>query len=285
MGFFQNNKFKLRQAFAKAGICAATALNITNSFAVQPDEAFFLFPFLALASAFYILRINCPSRGEAIGLPVPPDHRVSNIVETLSAKAGIEAPVTYMYDRRYDSKWKNLACIDTQSLHLDRVFFKSEESEILKSIIGHELSHKKNNDLYQSESQKLVTIFNLMTLALQMPNAHTGNAGWEDFLMGLTATTAVYLLSKYADRQQEFEADKFSVQLTGTAKPIVEFFRKLESGAYWLVPAQHSLCTKLFKKLTANHPSEAARINEVEAQERQMAKKDIHYNTAALKPS
>ncbi len=280
MGFLQDNKFKIRQAFAKAGICAATAVNITNSFAVQPLAAPFLFPLLAFTSVVYILRVCMSNRGEASGLLVPPGHRVSNMVETLSAKAGIEAPVTYMHDHWYDPKWNALACIDNKSLCLDRDFFKTEESEILKSIIGHELSHKKNNDLYQSESQKVATIFNLMTLALQTPGVDSGTASWKDLVMGLTATTAVYLLSKYVNRQAEFEADMFSVQLTRTAKPIAEFFRKFESGAYWLVPAQHSLCTKLFKKLTANHPSHSARITEAWAQERQMAKK-----ACTIKPS
>lgn len=255
MGFLQDNKFKIRKAFAKAGICAATAVNITNAFNMNALVANIVLPLalISLSALAYIEYKQPPPEIDEPDAP-PPPPAAYEITRRFAVMSGVNVPEIYPSRENF-------------GIYKDEALFISplEDERQLGGAIGHEIAHAKNRSHFHGPIQKLVRDFNNESLAVQA--MYTGAYGMmiadysslRTLPLSIAASGATYLLTKYYSRQDEFEADRESAQMNGTGIHLVALLRSLQPFEF----RPTGYVERLLKLLTAEHPPINIRAREL----------------------
>ena len=225
MNFWDKNKYKLKQAFAVAGMCGITTYNVLNTADMEP----LIFTSL-LAIDFLRRATEKKSISEVQAESAYPNlltPSLKQMVTEISTKANISAPPTFIVDSELSgvSSEKYLV-LSKFEFGYNSPYTQDEQ----RGIVAHEIGHLKNGDIDSHKALRLLVTLNIASFALQtfVPMVqHTPSSGQAGYtFLGMAA---FLLLKRYASRQREYAADKASAELLGTGKPMAAWLAKAET--------------------------------------------------------
>lgn len=271
MGFLQDNRFKLKQAFAAAAMCGLTAAGVLASGVSTPLS------FLAcVAGGYFIHKVNLEEEKEIAAnivsshsYPVAHENDLLSVVKKLSKKAGIRTPKIRMSAH---DKIRIAAAVGEDTLLVDyRSFIEDEEftREELECVVAHEIGHLRNRDLRSGNSLHFLLKVNVLNAGFQAFDALTEKNG--SFEMATVAAVATVGLLAYTFRQQEFEADRMAARLTGSGVPLTNAFDRMHRQD----EAQRSPAG-FPGRLLATHPPFPDRIASLKEEDQRMAAEQKH---------
>lgn len=221
MNFRPENRFKIRQAFAMAaaGLCMATSMATLPTYL-----GLAIFPVtLTLYTAFYFrerYEYTKPSKHLIIPEPTSP---VARMVEDVAGKAGITPPriAFSLNDPSNSMSRPGVLLLDWRDFHPQAEC----QPEEIEAVVAHELAHKKNRD--NLKSFFMIQTIIACTLGLIIPIANTISSGKPlplgQTILNMSLAFSSLLLTSYLARQYEYEADRISVHVMGSAKPLRDY--------------------------------------------------------------
>ncbi|HEY5717689.1 MAG TPA: zinc metalloprotease HtpX [Motiliproteus sp.] len=200
----------------------------------------------------------------------PPLYRA---LKTLSERAGIPTPQLYIYPHPSPNAFAT-GSSQSASIALSEGLLNRLQWEAIVGVIGHEISHIRNDDLrlmgfadLASRITGLFSLAGLLLLMVSLPMIILTNlqVPWLLVILLILAPQISILLQMALSRTREFEADRGSAELIGSAEPLIKALRRID-------PPQLSLFQRLvFRRHmpaepshVRSHPPTAERIARLE---------------------
>jgi heat shock protein HtpX len=193
------------------------------------------------------------------------------IVDTLSARAGLDRPPTVFH---IPSAMLNAFAVGSEhhsAIGLTDAMFRGFSSRELAGVIGHEIAHIANRDLHVmgladllSRSTQMLANLGFFLLILKLPLVLAGmdiGISFEAILLLLFAPTISALLQLGLSRTREFQADLNAARLTGDPRGLALALQRLESAqGGFLSRVFHRVQRKMEPSILRTHPDTEERI-------------------------
>lgn len=270
MSFWQRHRQGLKSAFATAACMGGAYIAAPESVAANLLISAITLPIWYLKKKTLIEEWNCFQRQHT--WPVNPDHPLAQFTAQESKRLGLpkcSLRVHHVYNWPGGLAFTIPSGDNAVFLHYD--YHNIETAPITlkeqKSIIAHELSHRKKGPMIREKVRSLSAQYSwtLFYLALfgvvDSPNSIK--------LTTILMPYAMKALSQYATRKEELAADYGAVEIMGTSEPLAAVFEKLDAEQKTDKAGDDPLCKRslftflssIFNRISATHPPLQDRIN------------------------
>ena len=194
-----------------------------------------------------------------------------DLTDELSSRAGLSfTPKLYYIPSSVINSF-TVGQSENSSIAISDGIIRQLNYEEIAGIIGHEISHIKNDDvrvmIFADVTGRLIKIFSIMGQALillSLPFVFMGNAqiNWLPFIIVIVSPLGSDLIQLAMSRVREYEADRGSAMLLGDAKPLISALNKI---SYYEHNFLRSIITPIDKipepSLLRTHPQTEERIS------------------------
>ncbi|MCB1196219.1 zinc metalloprotease HtpX [bacterium] len=198
------------------------------------------------------------------------------MVQSLTDNAGIPMPRLYLIPDMRPNAFATGRNPNNAVVAVTQGILKMLNTEELKGVIAHELSHIKNRDiLIGSVAATIAATITLLARVVGYSAMFGGGndrrEGGNPLLMMILAPIAAMIIQMAVSRSREFQADASAAQLIGSPNGLASALRKLEISAQTYPMHGGSSSTahlfivnpfrsSLFQNLFSTHPSTEERI-------------------------
>ncbi len=235
--------------------------------------AFILAGVTNFVSYFYSDKLVLKSYGAQ---ELPPNHRITLLVEQLARKAGLPMPKVYMIDKDQPNAFATGRNPNNAAVAVTRGLANNMNDNELSGVLAHELGHINNRDiLIGTIAATLAGAISYMAWAMRFGAAGRGggNQGGNIifFLLALIlAPVAASLIRMAVSRTREYKADSYGARLSGNPHYLSNALSKLENWSKQ-IPMSGNQATshmfivnpfsgKAFSNLFSTHPPTGERI-------------------------
>lgn len=207
---------------------------------------------------------------------LPPEHRVTRLVEQLSRKAGLPMPKVYIIDKDQPNAFATGRNPKNAAVAVTRGLANNMTDKELSGVLAHELGHINNRDiLIGTIAATLAGAISYMAWAMRFGATRrgSGNQGGNliFFILALIlAPIAASLIRMAVSRTGEYKADSFGARLSGNPRYLSNALSKLENWSKQ-IPMSGNQATshlfivnpfsgKAFSNLFSTHPPTSERI-------------------------
>ena len=207
---------------------------------------------------------------------LPPDHRVTRLVEQLSRKANLPMPKVYILDQDQPNAFATGRNPKNAAVAVTRGLANSMNDNELSGVLAHELGHIANRDiLIGTISATFAGAISYLAFAMRFGMGRTkgGNQGGNIIFLLLAmilAPLAASLIRMAISRTREYKADSYGAKVSGNPLYLSNALSKLENWSKQL-PMDGNQTTshmfivnpfkgKSFSALFSTHPPTAERI-------------------------
>jgi len=189
---------------------------------------YFFNPYIA---SHFILRMY-----SAQVIPYSSAPALYDMADELSARAGLSfTPKLYYIPSSVINSF-TVGQSENSSIAISDGILRRLNYEEIAGIIGHEISHIKNDDIrvmiFADVAGRLIKIFSIMgqvLILLSLPFIFMGNVqiNWLPFIFVIVAPLGSDLIQLAMSRVREYEADRGSAMLLGDARPLISALHKI----------------------------------------------------------
>jgi heat shock protein HtpX len=172
---------------------------------------------------------------------VGPDHRLTQAVARLAARAGLPMPRVYIIPEQSPNAFATGRDPQHAAVAATEGILRILNDEELEGVIGHELSHVKHRDILISSVAATLAAAIMMVSRLAMFWGAGFGSRRDDERSGanpivliatlILAPLAAVLIQSAISRSREFDADAGGAALAGSPLGLVSALRKLESAS------------------------------------------------------
>jgi heat shock protein HtpX len=212
--------------------------------------------------------------------PLPPDHRVTLLVEQLARKAGLPMPKVYIIDKDQPNAFATGRNPKNAAVAVTRGLANNMNDNELSGVLAHELGHVNNRDiLIGTIAATLAGAISYMAWAMRFGAGGRGGSNQGGnlifFLLALIlAPIAATLIRMAISRTREYKADSYGAQLSGNPLYLSSALSKLENWSKQ-IPMKGNHATshmfivnpfsgKAFSSLFSTHPPTQERIKRLQ---------------------
>jgi heat shock protein HtpX len=167
---------------------------------------------------------------------VGPDHRLYEVVERLSRRAGLPTPKVYTIPQASPNAFATGRNPEHAAVAATEGILRILTDEELEGVIAHELAHVKNRDILISSvaATLAAAIMVVSRFAVFFPGRGDDREGQNPFALLATiilAPVAAMLIQMAISRSREFAADAGGAAIAGSPLGLVKALRKIEAVA------------------------------------------------------
>lgn len=208
----------------------------------------------------------------------PPERDLINIVKLVAARAGIPAPLVYVFESKQANAFASGPHPERAILFVSDGLLSALSREELAGVVAHEVAHIRAHDtLTMAISSTLAGVVGSLAAILALTGCALYKRGGLGviFLAILSLLSAVVLRATLS-RSQEYGADREAVELCGNKQWFIDALRKLGNQRHRNSAAEMHPCfagafivnplhSGLMRRLMDTHPPIAKRIARLEA--------------------
>jgi len=207
---------------------------------------------------------------------VGPDHRLTQIVTRLAAKAGLPQPRCYVIPDPSPNAFATGRNPQHAAVAATEGILQILNDDELEGVLAHELSHVKHRDILTSSIAATIAAAIMMVsrFAMFFGGGRDDRRGGNPIALLATiilAPLAAMLIQMWISRTREYDADAGGAALVGSPLGLASALRKIESASH-AVPMDanpataHMFIIKPFSAggllgLFSSHPPTQARID------------------------
>ena len=207
---------------------------------------------------------------------VGPDHRLTQIVTRLAAKAGLPQPRCYIIPDPSPNAFATGRNPQHAAVAATEGILQILNDDELEGVLAHELSHVKHRDILTSSIAATIAAAIMMVsrFAMFFGGGRDDRRGGNPIALLATiilAPLAAMLIQMWISRTREYDADAGGAALVGSPLGLASALRKIESASH-AVPMDanpataHMFIIKPFSAggllgLFSSHPPTQARID------------------------
>ena len=172
---------------------------------------------------------------------VGPEHRLSQIVSKLAARAGLPMPRVYTIPQPSPNAFATGRDPDHAAVAATEGILRILSDDELEGVLGHELAHVKHRDiLISSVAATLAAAIMMVSRFAMFWGAGFGSRRDDDragsnpivvFATLILAPIAAVLIQSAISRSREFDADAGGAALAGSPMGLVSALRKLDAAS------------------------------------------------------
>jgi heat shock protein HtpX len=205
---------------------------------------------------------------------LPPNHKITLMVQRLAIKARLPMPKVYMIDQNQPNAFATGRNPENAAVAVTRGLVNSMNDNELAGVLAHELGHIANRDiLIGTISATLAGAITYLGYA-----AHFGMGGRNNensnplflLLALILAPLAATLIRMAISRSREYKADAYGAKVSGNPLYLSSALSKLENWSKQIPMKGNDATSHMFivhpfrgngfSKLFSTHPSTAERI-------------------------
>lgn len=207
---------------------------------------------------------------------LPPDHRVTRLVEQLARKADLPMPRVYMIDQEQPNAFATGRNPRNAAVAVTRGLVNNMTDNELAGVLAHELGHINNRDiLIGTVAATLAGAISYLAWAMRFGVGSRGGSNTGGnlvfFLLALIlAPIAASVIRMAISRAREYKADSYGARLSGNPLYLSSALSKLENWSKQ-IPMRGNQATshmfivnpfsgKAFSSLFSTHPPTQERI-------------------------
>ena len=228
-------------------------------------------------SYFYSDKLVLKSYGAR---PLPPDHRVTRLVEQLARKASLPMPKVYIIDKDQPNAFATGRNPQNAAVAVTRGLANNMNDNELSGVLAHELGHVNNRDiLIGTIAATLAGAISYLAWVMRfgVGNRSSGSQGGNliFFILALIlAPIAATLIRMAISRAREYKADSYGAKLSGNPLYLSGALAKLENWSKQ-IPMSGNQATshmfivnpfsgKAFSSMFSTHPPTQERIRRLQ---------------------
>jgi len=168
---------------------------------------------------------------------VGPDHRLTQIVSRLAAKAGLPQPRCYIIPDASPNAFATGRNPDHAAVAATEGILRILNDEELEGVLAHELAHVKHRDILTSSIAATIAAAIMMVSRFAMffgGGRDSDNRGGNPIAALATiilAPIAALLIQMWISRTREFDADAGGAAIAGSPLGLVSALQKIESAS------------------------------------------------------
>jgi heat shock protein HtpX len=166
---------------------------------------------------------------------VGPDHRLTQIVTRLAAKAGLPQPRCYIIPDPSPNAFATGRNPEHAAVAATEGILRILNDDELEGVLAHELSHVKHRDILTSSIAATIAAAIMMVSRFAMffggarDDDHRGSNPIAMLATIILAPIAAMLIQMWISRTREFDADAGGAAIAGSPLGLVSALQKIES--------------------------------------------------------
>ncbi len=189
------------------------------------------------------------------GRPVPPDHRLTRIVERLAMRANLPMPKVYVLPSQSPNAFATGRSPKHASVAATEGLLAILDDEELEGVMAHELAHVAHRDILVQSVAATIGAAIMMLASMARWAAIFGLGGRDDrdgggpvalLATALLAPLAAMIIQAAISRSREFAADGGGARIAGSPAGLARALRKIEAAVARVPMAANPATAHLF---------------------------------------